>query len=97
MATTFDVLFLGTLPLIDTVQGNEIAENAAGLLGSYGTVANPLSEAIQTLSAVDLSEDDNTTYDTDNGGGYDTFRINGGAPQDFDAISVYDATITYFD
>ena len=97
MATTFDVLFLGTLPLIDTVQGNEIAENAAGLLGSYGTVANPLSENVQTLSADRLSEDDNTTYDTDNGGGYDSFRINGGAPQLFDAISVYDATITYFD
>jgi Ca2+-binding RTX toxin-like protein len=97
MATTFDVLFLGTLPLIDTVQGNEIAENAAGLLGSYGTVANPLSENVQTLSAERLSEDDNTTYDTDNGGGYDSFRINGGTPQLFDAISVYNATITYFD
>ena len=97
MATTFDVVFLGRLPLIDTIQGNEIAENAAGLLGSYGTAANPLSENVQTLSAERLSEDDNTTYDTDNGGGYDSFRINGGTPQLFDAISVYDATITYFD
>lgn len=97
MATTFDVIFLGRLPLIDTTQGNEIAENAAGLLGSYGTAANPLSENVQTLSAERLSEDDNTTYDTDNGGGYDSFRINGGTPQLFDAISVYDATITYFD
>ncbi len=103
MATTFDVLFLGTLPLIDTVQGNEIAENAAGLLGSYGTVANPLSENVQTLSANFLGFDDNATYDTDNRdflgliAEYDSFRINGGTAQNFDALSVYDATITYFD
>lgn len=97
MATTFDVIFLGRLPLIDTTQGNEIAENAAGLLGSYGTAANPLSGSVQTLSAERLSEDDNTTYDTDNGGGYDSFRIDGGTAQNFDALSAYDATITYFD
>ena len=97
MPTTFEVIFLGNLALIDTTQGNEIAENASGLLGSFGTAANPLSKSIQTLSADRLSEDDNSTYDTDNGGGYDSFRINGGAPQNFDAISAYDATITYFD
>ncbi|MEN8682112.1 hypothetical protein [Marivita sp.] len=97
MPTTFEVIFLGNLALIDTTQGNEIAENASGLLGSFGTADNPLSKSIQTLSADRLSEDDNSTYDTDNGGGYDSFRINGGAPQNFDAISAYDATITYFD
>jgi Ca2+-binding RTX toxin-like protein len=97
MPTTFEVIFLGNLALIDTTQGNEIAENASGLLGSFGTAANPLSKSIQTLSADRLSEDDNSTYDTDNGGGYDSFRINGGTPQNFDAISAYDATITYFD
>lgn len=103
MATTFDVLFLGTLPLIDTTQGNEIAENAAGLLGSYGTAVDPLSENVQTLSANFLGFDDNATYDTDNRdflgliAEYDSFRINGGTAQNFDALSVYDATITYFD
>ncbi|MBO6885205.1 MAG: Hint domain-containing protein [Marivita sp.] len=103
MATTFDVIFLGTLPLIDTTQGNEIAENAAGLLGSYGTAASPLSENVQTLSANFLGFDDNATYDTDNRdllgliAEYDSFRINGGTVQNFDALSVYDATITYFD
>jgi Ca2+-binding RTX toxin-like protein len=103
MATTFDVLFLGTLPLIDTTQGNEIAENAAGLLGSYGSAVDPLSENAQTLSANFLGFDDNATYDTDNRdllgliAEYDSFRINGGTAQNFDALSVYDATITYFD
>jgi Ca2+-binding RTX toxin-like protein len=49
------------------------------------------------LSAERLSEDDNSTYDVDNGGGYDSFRINGGAPQNFDAVAIYNATITYAD
>lgn len=103
MATTFDVIFLGTLPLIDTIQGNEVAENAAGLLGVYGTAGNPLSENVQTLSANFTGFDENTTYDTDNRdflgliAEYDSFRINGGTAQNFDAISVYDATFTYFD
>lgn len=103
MATTFEVLFLGNLPLIDTVQGNEDVENADALLGSYGTAANPLSESIQTLSANNLLADDNDTYDTDNRdflgivAEYDSFRINGGLPQNFDALTVYNATLTYFD
>lgn len=97
MPTSFEVIFLGTLPLIDTTQGNEVAENAAGILGTYGSGANPLYNNVQFLTANVLTEDDNSTYDTDNGGGFDSFRINGGAPQNFDAIAVYDAVITYLD
>ena len=97
MPTTFEVISLGQLPLIDTVQGNEIAENAAGLLGSYGSSGDPLYNHIRTLSAERLTEDANDTYDTDNGGGYDSFRIDGGAPQNFDAVALYNATITYVD
>lgn len=97
MPTTFEVIFLGTLPRIDTTQGNEFVENAAGLLGSYGTSATPLSSTVQTLSPVRLTEDDNATYDTDNGGGFDSFSINGGTAQNFDGVATYDATITYVD
>lgn len=97
MATTFEVIYLGTLPVMDTTQGNEIAENAAGLLGTYGTVTDPLHANVQTLSSERLTEDDNSTYDTDNGGGYDSFRIDGGTPQLFDASALYDATISYVD
>lgn len=97
MATTFEVIYLGSLPLIDTVQNNEIVENASGILGSYGTTAAPLSGRVQTLSAERLSEDDNDSYDLDNGGGHDSFRINGGAPQNFDAVAIYNATLTYAD
>ncbi|MDP2084235.1 MAG: Hint domain-containing protein [Gemmobacter sp.] len=97
MATTFEVIYLGKLALIDTVQGNEIVENAGGILATYGSAAAPLSGQVRTLSAERLSEDENTTYDVDNGGGYDSFRINGGVPQNFDAVAIYNATITYVD
>lgn len=97
MATSFEVIFLGTLPLIDTTQGNEVVENAAAILGTYGSGANPLSNNVRNLTAERLSEDDNATYDIDNGGGYDSFRINGGAPQNFDAVAGYNAIITYVD
>lgn len=97
MATSFEVIYLGTLPQIDTTQGNEIVENAAGILGSYGTTNAPLSSQVHALSAQRLSEDANETYDLDNGGGYDTFRIDGGAEQSFDAVAIYNATITYAD
>ena len=97
MATTYEVIFLGTLPKIDTTQGNEFAENAAGILGTYGTSTSPLSGQVRTLSANDTTEDEDETYDTDNSGGYDTFRINGGASQNFDAVAIYNAVITYAD
>ncbi|MFA8385473.1 MAG: Hint domain-containing protein [Pelagibaca sp.] len=97
MATTFEVIFLGTLPRIDTVQGNEFVENATGLLGTYGTSTAPLSNSVETLSPVRLTEDDNDTYDTDNDGGFDSFSINGGTAQNFDGVALYDATVTYAD
>lgn len=97
MPTSFEVIFLGTLPRIDTTQGNETAENAGGLLGTYGSTANALHNNVRFLTADRLSEDDNSTYDTDNGGGFDSFRINGGAAQNFDAVATYNAVITYVD
>ena len=97
MPTSYEVLYLGQLPLIDTVQGDEIAENAAALLGTYGSAGNPLYDRIRNLSPVRLSEDANDTYDVDNNGGFDSFSINGGAAQNFDAVAIYNATITYID
>jgi len=97
MPTSFEVIFLGTLPLIDTTQGNETMESAGAILGTYGTTASPLSAQIRNLSAVTLSEDDNTSYDVDNGGGFDSFSINGGAAQNFDGWAIYNAQITYSD
>ncbi len=97
MSTSYEVIFLGTLARIDPTQNNEVAENAVGILGTYGSADIPLSSRVRTLSADRLSEDDNATYDTDNGGGYDSFRIDGGTAQNFDAVATYNATITYAD
>lgn len=97
MPTSYEVIFLGNLAKIDTTQGNESVENAAGILGSYGTSSDPLASHVHNLTADRLSEDDNDSYDTDNGGGYDRFKIDGGAAQNFDAVATYNATITYAD
>lgn len=97
MPTSYEVISLGNLAKIDTTQRNEVVENAGGILGTYGSAESPLSGQVQTLSANNLLEDDNNSYDLDNGGGYDSFRINGGAAQNFDASAVYNATITYTD
>lgn len=97
MPTSFKVIFLGTLPKIDTTQGNEVVENAGGILGIYGSATGPLSGQVRNLTAERISEDDNNSYDLDNGGGHDSFRINGGAAQNFDAVAEYNAVITYVD
>ena len=97
MATSFEVIFLGTLPLIDTTQGDEDMENPEAILGTYGSSSAPLSAQIRNLTADRLSEDDNASYDIDNNGGYDSFRINGGAAQNFDGWATYNALITYSD
>ncbi len=98
MPTAYEVIYLGQLAIIDSQQNNEeISENAGAILGTYGTAESPLYNNIQNLTAERLSEDANDTYDVDNNGGYDSFRINGGAPQNFDAIAIYFATITYLD
>ncbi|MFZ3582108.1 Hint domain-containing protein [Loktanella sp. DJP18] len=94
----FEVIYLGQLSIIDSQSHNEeVSENAAGILGSYGTAVAPLYDSIKTLAAGDLNEDANDTYDVDNIGGHDSFRINGGALQNFDAVATYNATITYLD
>ncbi|MEY8880750.1 Hint domain-containing protein [Donghicola sp. XS_ASV15] len=97
ISSTFQVLYLGQLSLIDTVQGDETAENAAGILGSYYDSGNPAYDHTHQLTADRLSEDDNDTYDVDNGGGHDRFRIDGGSPRDFDAVAEYSITLTYLD
>lgn len=97
MPTSYEVIFLGTLAQIDPIQSNEVAENAAGILGTHGSANDPLSSHVHNLSAEWLHEDHNDTYDTDNHGGYDSFRIDGGTPQDFDAVATYAAVVHYVD
>ncbi|SEK39244.1 Hint domain-containing protein [Roseovarius nanhaiticus] len=105
MPTTFNVFFLGSTGnfRLDPFEGNNTVENAAGLQGaSSGSTANPLSSRIVEFSpgSTGFGGGNSTIYDTNNnaaGGGGDTFRINGGPDQIFDASAVYDSVITYED
>ena len=97
MSTTFQVMYLGQLALIDSVQGDETAENAGAILGSYYNSTDPAYDHTYQLTADRLSEDANDTYDVDNGGGHDSFFVNGTGPYDFDAVAEYQITLTYID
>lgn len=99
MATTFEVLYLGTGPEIDTVEGDVDSENARVLVGTtFGSAADPLGFGAQkTFSPVDFSGGSSTMYDIDNNLSNDTFSIDGGPAQTFDGLAVYNATITYTD
>lgn len=99
MPTSFDVVFLGNLADIDTVEGNFTAENAAALVGlTLGGAGNSLLSNFQTLTpgSVPFNSDGNTYYDM-NDFTPETFSINGGPDQQFDGVAVYNATLTYFD
>ena len=97
MATSYEVIYLGNYGLIDADKHDETAELAENLLGSYGSGTSPLYSQVKNLTPERLSEDDNDTYDVDNGGGYDSFRINGGSPQLFDAVAIFNADVIYAD
>lgn len=97
VSSTFQVLYLGQLALIDSVQGDETAENAGAILGTYYDSNDPAYDHTYELTADRLTEDANDTYDVDNGGGYDRFRINGTGPYNFDAVAEYSITLTYID
>ncbi|NDW44131.1 Hint domain-containing protein [Ruegeria sp. PrR005] len=94
MPTTFTALFLGNLADIDTIEGNNSAENAAALVGTtFGSATDPLVDSAVTWSAVG---DPGSFYDMDNSPS-DQFSIDGGPAQTFDGTAVYDAIITYTD
>ncbi|MDQ2091208.1 Hint domain-containing protein [Marimonas arenosa] len=99
MAVTFEVLYLGTAPEIDTAEGNVLSENDGALVGmTFGSTDAPLAyNAQHTLSPVGYSGGTSNMYDIDNTISNDTFSIDGGPAQTFDGLAVYNATITYAD
>jgi hypothetical protein len=101
MPTTFNVIFLGVFPDFDTIEGNDIAENAGALTGiTVGDFGDSLISRMRQLTPTSgggrFDSDGNTYYDQ-NDPTPETFSINGGTPQGFDSSVVYDATITYLD
>lgn len=100
MPTTFNVFSLGTGPFIDPTEGNDNAENAGALVGStFGGPVSPLYANIQEFSpgSTGWSSGGTTGYDQNNFNANDTFRLDGGADQTVDGLSVYNATLTYAD
>jgi hypothetical protein len=69
MATTFDVIYLGTGPSIDPTEGDNTSENASALVGqTYGSVGDPLVGHIGSFSpgSTGFGGGDSTRYDTNN-------------------------------
>lgn len=101
MATSFEVLFLGNLPLIDTREGDQLVSRAAvaSWLGTYGSQAVPLSNTAQADFAPGNSGFGGggaSVYDLDNTASNDTFTIDG-VEKTHDATMLFDATLTYKD
>ncbi len=94
MTTTFSAISLGQLADIDTIEGNNVAENADALVGqTFGGSDDALLNHFVTVSAVG---DVGSYYDMDNCPD-DQFSVDGGTPQTYDGTAVYNATLTYSD
>ena len=100
MATTFDVFYLGSHASIDPTEGNDLAENAASLVGqTFGSEGDPLHQKIQEMApgSTGFGGGNTTAYDQNNSISSDTFTIDGGGDQTFDATAAYDLTLNYSD
>ncbi|WP_439142237.1 Hint domain-containing protein [Pseudooctadecabacter sp.] len=101
MPTSFEVLFLGNLPDIDTGEGNQFVSQTAvdSWLGTYGSAADPLASTdnVKNWEADSFSGGlQPASYDIDNNASNDTFTVDG-VTQTHDATMIFNATITYFD
>lgn len=100
MPTTFEAIYLGVLPLIDTGEGNQnVDQNAVNSwLGLYGG-SSKLSDQDNIVEispgSTGFSGGFSTAYDLDNNASNDAFSVNGGPDQIHDATMVFRATITY--
>ncbi|WP_069301675.1 Hint domain-containing protein [Neptunicoccus sediminis] len=99
MAEVFNVLYLGNLADIDTQDGNFTAENANALVGlTFGKAGDPLVHQVKSFSSGSTGSSGGISgaYDQTNNPS-ETFRIDGGPDQIFDASAVYNATVSYAD
>ncbi|HBZ42955.1 MAG TPA: hemolysin [Maritimibacter sp.] len=101
MATTFDVIYLGTVWSLDPIEGNDTAEDAGSLVGwTFGSVGDPLADHIQSFAPGTGGFSGGVhalQYEQDNFAANENFTIDGGPDQTFDSVIVYNATITYTD
>ncbi len=95
MALTYTLLYFGNFADIDPTETNGISENAAALLGTYGTALDPLYGSQVDATANDANAD-NTLADDDNGATPETLTI-GSTAYALDSLQVYNATVTFVD
>lgn len=108
MPTTWNAIYLGQVAArIDPTEGNTVAENAAALNGqTFGSTAAPLWDQVVSVEAVDLfgplDASGRPVLNQNNNQGTDQIRADlsgDGVPEtyNFDAVSTYNATITFWD
>ncbi|WP_138466446.1 Hint domain-containing protein [Poseidonocella sp. HB161398] len=99
MSTTFSVIYIGTYGSIDQTEGDALADHASLLSGTTaGSADQPLWKSIQTLSpgSTGYSAGVWDSYDQSNSPS-ESFRINDGADQTFDAGALYNGTVHFAD
>ena len=92
---TYTVISLGTFGDIDPVESNELSENVASLLGTYGGPGSELYNDFQTATAND-TDDDGELDQNDNGNSGETITIDG-VTYPLDSVAQYNATVTFTD
>ncbi|MDB6179704.1 Hint domain-containing protein [Paracoccus sp. Z330] len=114
MPTTWNAIYLGqSSSLIDPTEGNQTAENAADLLGTYGSASTPLSQNIVRGETIDFYGDNGSVTSTNGVLNQDNFPYVGSnelhddfnvalpgqseSALEFDATSQYAAEIQYAD
>jgi len=99
MPTTFNVISLGVLPIIDSIEGNDDSENSSALVGlTFGSPTTPLADDQGDFSEFSQGTLVGGIYNNNvNLDGPESFIIDGGAPQQYDGLAVYSSTITYTD
>lgn len=99
MPTTFNVIALGKHSKIDKKDGDFTAEKAHKLTGErFGDDRDPLFDHIAEMSpGTDKDVGGGTSHYDQDGSENNEFHIDGGPPQVFAAVSIYDATLTYSD
>ncbi|HMO07502.1 MAG TPA: Hint domain-containing protein [Paracoccaceae bacterium] len=100
MPLTYTGIFLGTGPLIDLIEGDNVADNAASLNGlTFGGVQNALVNNIVTITSQNIGGSA-TALDQNNNVANDQFVVNDGSgpvTYVFDAVAAFNITITYID
>ena len=103
-STTNTVLFIGTLPILDTVQGNGTMEEAASLLGSYAVGSDAVYHNLTAVHDPDAVDSVLATNDYGHSSTYPDGRYNegftntpSGGYSQLDSQQLFYADVTYRD